>query len=250
MRQAFLSCLLLVFGCGPAISQSIGSALASNPACELPPVKKTLPDWSDVARYREDNQALETPMTGKDRVVFFGSSTTDNWGRRFDSQFFPGEPYINRGISGETTPQMLLRFQQDVVALKPAAVVFLGGTNDIAGNTGIIPLETTEANIASMVAIAKANGIKMILASQLPVTQFPWNRCMHPEKALLSLTAWEHEFAVTQHLGYVDYYSLLVSSDGSFRAGLSPDGVHPNKKAYDLMSPVVEREIKRVLNTR
>ena len=247
MKQEALACFIFLCAVGPMGAQSPGIAPASPVTCELPPVKRTLPEFTDTNRYREDNEALEPPAAGVKRVVFFGSSTTDNWGRRFDSQFFPGRPYINRGISGETTPQMLLRFQQDVVALKPAAVVFLGGTNDVAGNTGFISLATTEANIASMVAIAEWNGIKVILASQLPVIEFPWNRCMRPEAQMLALTAWERSFAASKRLGYVDYYHLLVGPDGSFRPGLSPDGVHPNRKAYDLMAPAVEHEIERLL---
>jgi lysophospholipase L1-like esterase len=179
--------------------------------------------------------------------VFFGSSTTDNWGRRYDSVFFPGKPYVNRGLSGQTTPQMLVRFQQDVVALKPAAVVFLGGSNDVAGNTGPMTLEDTEANIRSMVAIAKANGIKMILASQQPTIEFPWNKGSHPAPALLALSAWEKEYARTQGLAYVDYYSALVGPDGGFREGLSVDGVHPTASGYALMTPVVQRVIDEVL---
>jgi lysophospholipase L1-like esterase len=211
--------------------------------------KRTLTDWSDLTRYKKDNAALNPPVEGEKRVVFFGSSTTDNWGRKFDSVFFPVKPYVNRGISGETTPQMLLRFQQDVVALRPTAVVFLGGTNDIAGNTGPMTLEMTEDNISSMVAVAQANGIKMMLASQLPVKEFPWNKAVHPELELLALSAWEKQFAADKHLGYVDYYSVLVGPDGGFRPGLSPDGVHPNKKAYEIMAPAVEAVIRHVLDT-
>lgn len=211
--------------------------------------KRTLTDWSDLARYKKDNGDLTPPLQDEKRVVFFGSSTTDNWGRRFASLFFPGKPYVNRGISGETTAQMLLRFQQDVVALRPAAVVFLGGTNDVAGNSGPMTLQMTEDNICSMVAIAQANSIKVILASQLPVQEFPWNKTVHPELELLALSAWEKRFAAAKHLGYVDYYSALVGPDGGFRPGLSPDGVHPNKKAYEIMAPVVEAVIGRVLDT-
>ena len=183
-------------------------------------------------------------------MIFFGSSTTDNWGRRFGSAFFPGKPYINRGISGETTSQMLLRFQQDVVSLKPAAVVFLGGTNDVAGNTGPMTLEMTENNISAMAAIAQANGIHVVLASQLPVREFPWNRCIRPEADLLALSAWEKTFAAAHHLGYVDYYSVLAAPDGSFLPGLSPDGVHPDKRAYEIMSSVVEQVIAGILDDR
>jgi lysophospholipase L1-like esterase len=232
-----------------AYPQQANPPASNNPACEVQPVKKTLADWSDFSHYKLDNDALDPPLPGQKRVVFFGSSTIENWGRRYDSVFFPGKTYINRGISGETTPQMLLRFQQDVVNLKPAAVVFLGGTNDVAGNTGPMTIEMTEDNIRVMVAIAKANGIKIILASQLPVKQFPWNKCVSPESELLALNKWESNLAVSQHLGYVDFYGVLAGPDGNFHSGLSLDGVHPNKKAYDIMAPTVQRVIDNILNT-
>ena len=232
-----------------AYSQQADPAQAGNPPCDVSSTKKTLSDWADLSRYKLDNDALGLPAPGEKRVIFFGSSTTDNWGRKFGSVFFPGEPYVNRGISGETSSQMLLRFQQDVVALKPAAVVFLGGTNDVAGNSGPMTLEMTEANIKAMTAIAAAYGIKMILASQLPVKEFPWNKCVHPASNLLALSAWEKEFAAAEHLGYVDYYSAMLGSDGSFRPGLSPDGVHPNDKGYEVMAPVVVKVIRKVLKT-
>jgi lysophospholipase L1-like esterase len=231
-------------------AQQVDASGMLNSACSIQNPKKTLADWADFSRYREDNALLDPPTAGQQRVVFFGLSTTDSWGRRFDSSFFPGQPYINRGISGETTPQMLLRFQQDVVALRPVAVVFLGGTNDVAGNTGPMTLEMTENNISAMAAIAQGNGIKMILASQLPVKEFPWNRCLRPETELLALTAWEKNFAAAHQLGFVDYYTALAAPDGSFRPGLSVDGVHPDKKAYEIMAPIVEKVISSVLNHR
>jgi lysophospholipase L1-like esterase len=229
--------------------QQTNPSISSSPTCEVQSAKKTLTDWNDLSHYKLDNEALDSPLPGQKRMVFFGSSTIENWGRRYDSVFFTGKPYINRGISGETTPQMLLRFQQDVVSLKPAAVVFLGGTNDVAGNTGPMTLEMTEDNIRVMVAIAKANGIKIILASQLPVKQFPWNKCVSPESELLALNKWESNLAASQHLGYVDFYGVLAGPDGNFHSGLSLDGVHPNKKAYDIMAPAVQRVIDDVLNT-
>jgi lysophospholipase L1-like esterase len=182
-------------------------------------------------------------------VVFYGSSTTDNWGRKYGT-FFPGKPYVNRGISGQTTAQMLVRFQQDVVALKPAAVVFLGGTNDVAGNTGPMTLGMTEDNIRSMVAVAEANGIRVILASQLPVIDFPWNMGTHPAAQLRAMSAWEKGFAEGHGLQYVDYYSALAGPDGSFREGLSVDGVHPTAAAYAIMAPLAEKAIAAALEKR
>jgi lysophospholipase L1-like esterase len=234
-----------------AFGQTADVAPAGDAVCEAPVVpKKTLTAWTDLTRYKADNAALPEVEKGEKRVVFYGSSSVDNWGRKNDSVFFPGEPYVNRGISGETSAQMLLRFEQDVVALKPAAVVFLGGTNDPAGNSGPMTAQMSEANIAAMAAIAKENDIQMILASQLPVTQFPWNKCVQPGDDLLALSAWEKAYAAAHHLGYVDFYSALVGADGNFRPGLSVDGVHPTKKAYELMTPVAEEVIHKVLKTR
>jgi len=216
-------------------------------AGELKEMRAKLADWPQLGRYRAEDAALPPPEAGQKRVVFFGSSTTDNWGRKYDSVFFPGKPYVNRGIGGQTTPQMLIRFQQDVVALQPAAVVFLGGSNDVAGNTGSATLEMIEDNIRSMVAVAKENHIQMILASQQPTIEFPWAKGSHPAPMLLALSAWEKEYARAQGLGYVDYYSVLVGPDGGFKPGLSVDGVHPTAAGYAVMAPVVERVIDLVL---
>lgn len=248
MEVAMKFVLIAVLWSGCAFGQAVDSNVApAATAAQVKEMRTKLADWAQLGRYRADDAALPSPAAGEKRVVFFGSSTTDNWGRKFDSVFFPGKPYVNRGVSGQTTPQMLVRFQQDVVALKPAAVVFLGGSNDVAGNTGPTTLEDTEANIRSMVAIAKANGIRMILASQQPTIDFPWNKGTHPAPTLIGLSAWEKEYARAQGLGYVDYYSALVGPDGSFREGLSVDGVHPTAKGYAIMTPVVERVIAQVL---
>jgi len=245
--KGFLLALVLV---GSGVARPQGAApVASASANEVAEMRAKLADWPQLGRYRAENAALPPAAEGVKRVVFYGSSTTDNWGRKYGSVFFPGKPYVNRGVSGQTSPQMLVRFQQDVVALHPAAVVFLGGSNDVAGNAGQMTLGMTEDNIRSMVAIAKANGIRMILASQQPTIDFPWNKGTHPGPTLLALSAWEKEYARAQGLGYVDYYSVLVGADGSFREGLSVDGVHPTSQGYAVMAPVVERVIDEVLGT-
>jgi len=243
----FVLVFVLGFG-GCAFGQAVVSDVTpAATAAEVKEMRAKLADWAQLGRYRAEDAALPPPAAGEKRVVFFGSSTTDNWGRKYGSVFFPGKPYLNRGVSGQTSPQMLVRFQQDVVALKPAAVVFLGGSNDVSGNTGASSLGMIEDNIRSMVAIAKANGIKMILASQQPTIEFPWNRGTHPAPTLLALSAWEKEFAHAQGLGYVDYYSALVGSDGGFREGLSVDGVHPTAKGYEVMTPIVQKVLDQVL---
>lgn len=168
-------------------------AFAQAPVASDDPVKlkadferaqRTLQDWPNLARYRADNEKLAAPAPGERRVVFMGDSITDAWGRR-GGTFFPGKPYVNRGISGQTTPQMLIRFRPDVIALKPAAVVILAGTNDIAGNTGPMTLEMIEDNIASMIQLAKANGIKVVLSSVMPVCDYHRPRwpAAHPRRS-------------------------------------------------------------------
>ena len=245
MKLVSIALFLLVLS--PLKAQSPVEAARTCSAAELEEQKTRLADYPDQKHYRAANATLAPSAPGERRVVFFGSSTTEFWGKRAGSVFFPGKPYINRGISGQTTPQMLLRFQQDVVSLHPAAAVFLGGTNDVAGNSGPVSLETTESYIESMAEIAQANGIKMILASQLPVIDFPWNRGTNPAPALLALSAWEKQYAAAHGLAYVDYYSALVGSDGGFRPGLSSDGVHPTAKGYEVMTPIVEKVLDEVL---
>jgi lysophospholipase L1-like esterase len=232
---------------GSITAQQTIIPMATLPASELAAMRAKLEDWPQLHRYRAENAALAAPAAGEKRVVFFGSSTTDNWGRKFDSVFFPGKPYVNRGISGQTSPQMLIRFQQDVVALQPAAVVILGGSNDIAGNTGPSTLEMTEDNLRSMVSIAQANGIKVILASQLPTLEFPWKKGAHPAATLLELSAWERQYAAKHSLVYADYYRILVGPDGGPKEGLTADGLHPTAKGYALMAPVAEEAIAEAL---
>jgi lysophospholipase L1-like esterase len=243
-----LLCLLILSASTLSASAQQGAiSPASSPDPQIAAWKAKLADWPQLSHYRAQNAALKPPAAGEHRVVFFGSSSTEIWGKVPGSVFFPGKPYINRGISGQTTPQMLIRFQQDVVELKPVAVVFLGGTNDVAGNTGPSNLEMIEENIRSMAAIAQVNGIRFILASQLPVKSFPWNRAADPAPSLLALSAWEKQFATDHHLAYVDYYSALVGPDGNYLPGFSSDGVHPTAKGYEIMAPVVEKVLDDVL---
>jgi len=248
--KVLVTAVLLVGMAASGQGQQATAPMVTISANELAAMKAKLADWPQLGHYRADNAALPPPAAGENRVVFFGSSSTENWGHKYGSVFFPGKPYVNRGISGQTTPQMLVRFQQDVVALHPAAVVILGGTNDVAGNTGSMTLEMTEDNLRSMVVVAQANGIKVILASQLPVVDFPWNKGTHPAAALMALSAWEKEYAAAHALEYVDYYSVLVGPDGQMREGLSVDGVHPTAKGYALMAPVVEAAIDKAIGRR
>jgi lysophospholipase L1-like esterase len=205
-------------------------------------------DWPQLARYREENARLAPAAAGERRVVFYGDSITDAWGRRGDeTKFFPGKPYINRGISGQTTAQMLVRFEQDVVHLKPAVVVILAGTNDLAGNTGLASLEMIEDNFAAMVAIAKANGIRVVLASVLPVTEYPWRPGLHPAEKVKALNAWLKSYARQQGCVYLDYYSAMSNAAGGLDPKLAEDGVHPTPAGYAIMAPLAEKAIAEAL---
>ncbi|MDE1178134.1 MAG: SGNH/GDSL hydrolase family protein [Edaphobacter sp.] len=245
LRSVFLAATVGVAAACAGQTPVAGAKAAQSCSCEE--MRGRLNDWAQLNHYRAANERLEAPKDGEQRVVFFGSSTTENWGSKFGSVFFPGEPYVNRGVSGQTTPQMLIRFQQDVVALKPAAVVIFGGSNDVAGNTGQATLPMIEDNLRSMVAIAKANGIKVILASQQPTIDYPWNHGTHPEQALRALSLWEKNYAAENGLVYVDYYSALVGPDGGFKPGLSVDGVHPTAQGYAVMAPLAEEAIREAL---
>ena len=213
---------------------------------ELDRARKTLQDWPNLARYRDENAQL-TAASGP-RVVFMGDSITDFWGHGPDSKFFPGKPYVNRGISGQTTPQMLIRFQPDVVALKPAAVVILAGTNDIAGNTGPMTLEAIEDNFRSMLAIAQANNIRVVVSSVMPVTDYhrPQTERRPPAKILL-LNSWLQEYAAAHGLVYLDYFSAMVDKRGLLKKELTNDGLHPNDAGYAVMAPLAEAAIEQVM---
>jgi len=203
-----------------------------------------LNDWPQLDRYRAENAALPAPAAGEKRVVFFGDSITDAWRL---SEFFPGKPYVNRGISGQTTPQMLVRFQQDVVHLKPAVVVILAGTNDIAGNTGPSTPEMTVDNFESMIAIARANGIRVVLASILPAAAYSWQPAMRPAEAIRSLNARLQAISQRENLVYLDYYSALANAQGGLDPELASDGVHPTAKGYAIMAPLAEKAIAEAL---
>jgi lysophospholipase L1-like esterase len=204
-------------------------------------------DWANLARYRDDNMNLGPPKPGEQRVVFMGNSITEAWAPHFTTMF-PGKPYVGRGISGQTTPQMLVRFRQDVVALRPAVVVILGGTNDIAGNTGPSTLEMIEDNLASMTELAQANGIKVVLSSVLPVFDYPWKPGLEPAPKIVALNAWLKAYAAKRGAVYLDYHSAMADERQGLRRELSEDGVHPNEAGYRVMAPLAERAIAEALH--
>ncbi|HZV39277.1 MAG TPA: SGNH/GDSL hydrolase family protein [Pseudoxanthomonas sp.] len=210
-------------------------------------LQQRLADWPQLGRYREDNAALPPPAKGERRVVFYGDSITDGWGRVQGTTFFPGKPYVNRGISGQTTAQMLLRFRQDVIELKPAAVVILAGTNDIAGNTGVATQAMIEENLQSMAELARAHGIRVVLASVLPVSDYPWRPGLQPADKVRRLNAWIGDYARRSGATYLDYWSALANAQGGMDAKLAADGVHPTPAGYAVMAPLAQKAIDRAL---
>jgi len=203
-------------------------------------------DWPQLGAYREQNRQLGPPAPGEDRVVFFGDSITYAWSRQ-GREFFPGTPYVNRGLKGQTTPQLLVRFRQDVVQLRPKAVVILAGTNDIAGNTGPSTLEMIEDNLMSMAEIARMNGIRVVLCSVLPAADYPWRQGLHPSGRIVELNAWMKDYAQASGLVYLDYYSAMAGKDGELKPELTTDGVHPNDAGYAVMTPLAARAITAAL---
>lgn len=203
-------------------------------------------DWPNFARYREANEKLGLPAAGEKRVVFMGNSITDGW-IRISPEFFEGKPYVDRGISGQTTPQMLVRFRADVINLKPKVVLILGGTNDIAGNTGPSTLEMIEDNLASMAELAKSNGIKVILCSILPVYDYPWRPGLEPANKIITVNKWIREYAKSHGCDYLDYFTSVVDDRNGMKAEYSKDGVHPNKEGYKVMEALAEKAIKKAL---
>jgi len=209
--------------------------------------KQALTDWAQLSRYREENDRLPMPAVGEQRVVFLGDSITDHWGRTY-GKFFPGKPYLNRGISGQTTPQMLVRFQQDVIALHPAAVLILAGINDIAGNTGVESMTDIENNFRSMVILAKHEHIRVIIASTLPASTLPWRPKVQPAKQVIALNKWLQQLVKDEHLVYCNYYPALADENGGIKQDLVYDkAVHPNDAGYAVMAPIAEDAIAKAL---
>ncbi|WP_374294004.1 SGNH/GDSL hydrolase family protein [Sphingomonas sp.] len=198
-------------------------------------------DFGQLCRYAAANAALKT----RPQIVFMGDSITDNWINADPSMFRDGR--VDRGISGQTTPQMLVRFRQDVLALRPRAVHIMAGTNDIAGNTGAATMATVQGNIASMAQLARANGIKVILASIPPAAAFPWAKDKRPVPQIAAMNRWLRDYARTNGHAYVDYHSALATPDGAMKPGLATDGVHPTPAGYAVMRPLALAAITRVL---
>lgn len=206
-------------------------------------------DWACLKCFQDANATVAAPKPGEQRVVFMGNSITIGWAN-LDPEYFTGKPYINRGISGQTTPQMLIRFRPDVINLKPKVVVILAGTNDIAGNTGYTAIETIFGNLASMAELAKANGIKVVLSSVLPVFDYPWRKGLQPVEKIADLNQRIKSYAAKKGFIYLDYYTAMADERKGLKAALTYDGVHPNKAGYQVMGPLAEKAIAAALKSK
>lgn len=209
--------------------------------------QQLLNDFPWLARFKEADLKLGAPAAGEDRVVFMGDSITEGWHFDAPGGVFAAKPYINRGISGQTTPQMVLRFHQDVIALQPKVVVILAGTNDIAGNTGPMTLAETENNIAAMAEIAAQNHIRVVLCSILPAFDYPWRPGLTPAPKIDAINAWMKDYAAQHGHVYVDYHTAMKDARDGLPANLSQDGVHPTQAGYEMMAPLVEAGISKAL---
>ncbi len=228
IKIALLTLMALLFCINASIAQDISK------------------DWCNLGRFKEANKELGEPKNGEDRIVFMGNSITIGWGNHHP-EFFEGKPYVNRGISGQTTPQMLLRFKQDVVNLNPKVVVICAGTNDIAENTGYASTQMIMDNITSMAEIATGNGIKVVLASVHPAFDYRWRTGLNPNIRIPELNAEIKKYAETKGIVYLDYFSAMTDGNNGLRTELTSDGVHPNKDGYLIMEPLLEAAIVETL---
>lgn len=210
------------------------------------PLKLTSQDWPNLAEYQTANAGVPASHPDQERVVFMGNSITIGW-LQLVPEFFEQKPYLNRGIGGQTTPQMLLRFRQDVIDLKPRVVLILAGTNDIAGNTGPMTLDQTLDNIKSMADLARGHGIEPILCSVLPASDYPWSPGLEPNKKIPRLNIMIREYAMGENLIYLDYFSAMANSENGLDKSLAEDGVHPTKKGYQIMGTLAEKAIAKAI---
>jgi lysophospholipase L1-like esterase len=269
LRVLFLLCAMATtFHARLANAQSAGQQPSPTPPADcqelsavstrLANAEKTLQDWPNLGRYSEANAKIVAPAKGEKRVVFMGDSITDLWVQPQLGGFFPTKPYIDRGISGQTTPQMLIRFRPDVIALQPKVVVILAGTNDLAGNTGPMTVAQIEGNLTSMSELAHANKIRVVLASVLPVSNYGQDRNGNPvdmrikrrPEKILELNAWIKTYAASHGDVYLDYFAATADDQGLLKKDLSEDGLHPNAKGYAVMSPLAEQAIHAALKKR
>ena len=237
----------------PALAQQPASSIPSTGFAGLDQYRASrisiyTDDFGQLARYREADAALAPPAVGEKRVVFLGDSITEYWKL---PNYFPGKPYINRGVDGQTTPEMLVRFRQDVIDLQPKVVVILAGTNDIAGVTGPTFNEDIEANYASMAELARAHSIRMVFASVPPVHNYTHDAeesfALRPRGRILALNKWLKDYCAKNRLVYLDYFSALVDERGMLKRALADDGLHPTGAGYKIMAPLAEKAIQKAL---
>jgi lysophospholipase L1-like esterase len=250
-------CAALGVAAAVALSGRLAPAQQSSPAAEhleqwrKSRVRVYMDDFGELRRYRAANAKLPAPAINESRVVFFGDSITDAWPL---ATYFPGKPYVNRGIGGQTTTQLLARFRQDVMSLQPKVVVILAGTNDIAGNTGPMTLGDTEANLASMTDLARAHGVRVVLSSVLPVHNYtPGSELtfpLRPPDQIAELNRWIKAYAAANGIAYLDYWAAMVDEHGLLKRELANDGLHPNPAGYRIMAPLAEQAIARALAQR
>src|SRR5690242_2251868 len=248
--------LLALFASGATLAQQTKVSEAQAPVTVTAPAwqkgdywakvdQTLLMDFGDLAHFRDADAKLGPPAAGEDRVVFMGDSITQGW--HLDASF-PGKPYVNRGISGQSSSQMVLRFRQDVIDLKPQVVLILAGTNDFAENTGPATDEQVEGNLKSMADLASANGIRVVLCSVLPAIHYWWHpELANPAARIAALNQWMKAYAAEKGYGYVDYYSAMKDADDGLPKKLSPDGVHPSPEGYAVMAPLAESAIEKAL---
>src|SRR5665213_1178042 len=201
-------------------------------------------DWPNLRRYRDENEKAGLPSAKENRVVFMGNSITDAW-IKSSPDFFAKNPYLDRGISGQTTPQMVIRFRQDVINLKPKVVIILAGINDIAGNTGPSSVEMIEDNLMSMAQLAKANNIKVVMCSILPAIAFPWKQGINPIEKIAAVNKWMKSYSAKNNFTYVDYFNAMVDERKGLPVNLSKDGVHPTEAGYKIMEPLAVKGIEK-----
>ncbi|HSD07261.1 SGNH/GDSL hydrolase family protein [Flavobacterium sp.] len=197
------------------------------------------PDWAYLNKYKDENTHIKALPFEENRIVFFGDSIIGNW-KTNNPEFFNNKKYINRGINGQTTSQMLVRFRHDVIELKPEKVVILAGTNDIAGNTGPTALETILGNLISMCELAKSNNIKPILSSILPASHYPWRKGIEPAEKIETLNAMILQYATANNIAYVDFYSAMTNEQKAMKSIYTNDGVHPNNEGYVIMNSIIK----------
>lgn len=235
--------------CGFALSlfAQAPATPAAPSAAELAHLQMLATNFAQLDRYAAANAALPASQPG--RVVFYGDSITDSWARA-PHVFFPGKPYVGRGISGQTTAQMLLRFRQDVIDLHPEAVILLAGTNDIAGNTGDVTQQQIQDNLISMAELARANHIRMVFASVLPAADYKWRPGRNPAQKIAALNSWIKQYCEQNHYTYLDYYTALNDGSGGMKEGTSSDGVHPTDAGYAIMAPLAEAAIAQAMKSK